>query len=328
MARLDNVKETIFKLYAPNANKVSIAGTFNNWDADKNIAEKDSNGNWSVGLKLKPGKYEYKFIVDGVWINDPNGISCVPEREFLGPVFIDAFDLDDAWFQCLSKILDEGYIYTIDRGSYKGQRRLEFDFAVVRSKKPAHQIIPIIPEGMSIPAPTDMDYINGYLNYLLTGQKTETEDYTYGERLVDPKVKVTQCQDGKELIKEIPINVNQIEEVIKMYKTEGSGTNQAIMEIGMPSDIKLADPPCLRLIDTRVRYGKLHFILYFRSWDLWGGMPSNLGGLQLVKQYMAQEIGVDDGEIIAVSKGLHLYEYAWELAKMRTKKTELNLEVR
>ena len=250
----------------------------------------------------------------------------MPPKDSLTPVFIDAFDLDDAWFQCLSRILDEGFIYTIDRGSYKGQRRLEFDFAVVRSKKPSHQIIPIIPEGMSIPAPTDMDYINGYLNYLLTGQKTETEDYTYGERLVDPKVKITENQNGKEMMREIPLNVNQIEEVIKMYKTEGFGTNQAVMEIGMPSDIKLTDPPCLRLIDTRVRYGKLHFILYFRSWDLWGGMPSNLGGLQLVKQYMAQEIGMADGEMIAVSKGLHLYEYAWELAKMRTKKTEINLE--
>jgi thymidylate synthase len=36
---------------------------------------------------------------------------------------------------------------------------------------------------------------------------------------------------------------------------------------------------------------------------------------------MAQEIGVEDGEIIAVSKGLHLYEYSWELAKLRTNKS-------
>jgi thymidylate synthase len=31
---------------------------------------------------------------------------------------------------------------------------------------------------------------------------------------------------------------------------------------------------------------------------------------------MAGEIGVEDGEIIAMSKGLHLYEYSWELAKI------------
>ncbi|MCM8770653.1 MAG: thymidylate synthase [Candidatus Omnitrophica bacterium] len=242
------------------------------------------------------------------------------KESFLEPVFIDAFDLDDAWFQCLNAILDKGRVYTITKGSYEGQRRLEFDYVVIRIKKPAHQIIPIIPEGMSIPPPTDMEYIQGYLSYLLTGTKTETEDYTYGERLVEPKVKIKSETD--KLIKEMPLNVNQIEEVMKMYKTKGYGTNQATMEIGMPSDIKLVDPPCLRIIDTRIRFGKLHFMLYFRSWDLWGGFPSNLGGLQLVKQYMAEEIGVEDGEIIAASKGLHLYEYSWELAKMRTKKTE------
>lgn len=233
------------------------------------------------------------------------------------PVHIEAFDLDDAWFQCLCAIIDKGHIYAIDRGSYKGQRRLEFDFVTIRVKKPGHQIIPVIPEGMSIPAPTDLDYIQGYLSYLLTGNKTDTEDYTYGERLVDAKVRIKKDS----LIEEMPLEVNQILEVVKIYKTQGYGTNQATMEIGMPSDIKLTDPPCLRIIDTRVRYGKLHFILYFRSWDLWGGFPSNLGGLQLVKQYMASEIGVEDGEIIASSKGLHLYEYSWELAQIRTRKT-------
>lgn len=247
---------------------------------------------------------------------------AIATEEFLTPVFIDAFDLDDAWFQCLSRILESGHVYTITRGSYEGQKRLEFDFAAVRVKKPGHQIIPIIPEGMNIPAPTDMNYIEGYLGYLLTGAKTATEDYTYGERLVDPKVRVKQDIGGKEMIREMPLNVNQVEEVIKLYKGKGHGTNQAIMEIGMPSDIKLDDPPCLRLIDTRIRYGKLHFILYFRSWDLWGGFPSNLGGLQLVKKYMADEIGVDDGEIIAVSKGLHLYDHCWDVAKIRTAKPQ------
>jgi len=241
----------------------------------------------------------------------------------LQPVHIDAFDVDDAWFQALSEILQHGHVYTITRGSYEGEKRLEFDFVTIRIRKPSHQIIPMIPEGMSIPAPTDMDYVQGYLHYLLTGTKTETEDYTYGERLVDAKVRIKDPSDPKGLAKDLPLNVNQVEEVINLYKTKGHGTNQAIMEIGMPSDIKLNDPPCLRLIDTRIRYGKLHFILYFRSWDLWGGFPSNIGGLQLVKQYMADEIGVDDGEIIAVSKGLHLYDYSWDLAKIRTNKTEL-----
>ena len=183
-----------------------------------------------------------------------------------------------------------------------------------------------MPEGSAIPAPTSMEYIQGYLSYLLTGQKTDTEDYTYGERLVDAKARVKGVINGKEMVKEMPLEVNQVEEVIKIYKTQGYGTNQAIMEIGMPSDIKLVDPPCLRLIDTRVRYGKLHFFPYFRSWDLWGGFPSNLGGLELVKQYMAEEIGVENGEIIASSKGLHLYDYSWDIAKQRTGKLDIDIK--
>jgi len=33
----------------------------------------------------------------------------------------------------------------------------------------------------------------------------------------------------------------------------------------------------------------LHFVLYFRSWDLWGGFPAKLAGIQLLKEYMASD---------------------------------------
>ena len=107
----------------------------------------------------------------------------------------------------------------------------------------------------------------------------------------------------------------QIAKVIKMYREDGYNTNQAFMAVGSSRSISLADPPCLRMIDTRIREGKLNFVVYFRSWDLWAGFPSNLAAIQLLKEYMAGEIGVEDGELVAMSKGLHLYEYTWELAK-------------
>jgi thymidylate synthase len=243
-------------------------------------------------------------------------------EEQMKPVSIGAFDLGDAWFRCLSRIAETGHCYEITGGSFAGQRRVEFDFVVVHVTKPSHRpIIPLMPEGTSVPAPTSMEYVEQYMSYLLTGSRASGEDYTYGERLVDPKVVIKDGPGAWDLIREMPLRVNQIQEVIDIYRKCGHGTNQATMEIGMPSDVKLKDPPCLRLIDTRVRYGKLHFVLYFRSWDLWAGFPSNLAALQLLKEYMAEEIGVADGEIIAVSKGLHLYEHCWEVARMRTGKS-------
>ncbi len=78
MARITGGKPTEFRLYAPQAKKVVVAGTFNNWDTKKLTAKKDSKGNWVVKVSLAPGKHEYKFFVDGSWANDPNCGSCIP----------------------------------------------------------------------------------------------------------------------------------------------------------------------------------------------------------------------------------------------------------
>jgi thymidylate synthase len=214
-------------------------------------------------------------------------------------VFIEARDLPDAWFQCVYQILEKGRTYTIERGSFKGRERLEFDYITVHIKFPiTRPLLPDIPPPLGIPNPVANDYLDQYLPYLMTSAKKEGEQYTYGEYLE-----------------------SQIDEVIRMYREEGHGTNQAYMTVGNPQTIYLEDPPCLRGIDTRIKDDKLHFITYFRSWDLWNGFPANLGAIQLLKEYMAENIGVEDGEIIAASKGLHLYDYIWELAKLRTMKT-------
>ena len=204
---------------------------------------------------------------------------------------VEARDLSEAWFLCLCKTLTEGHEYRIERGSYAGQRRKELDLAVVRVKHPGTKpLVPDVPQG--VPAPSTMEYVESYLPYLMTAHKAEEEQYTYGQYLE-----------------------KQIAEVIKMYQEDGYNTNQAFMSVGNEQSIYLTDPPCLRAIDTRVRDGKLNFVVYFRSWDLWAGFPSNLAAIQLLKEYMAGEIGAEDGELIAMSKGLHLYEYVWELAK-------------
>jgi hypothetical protein len=81
------------------------------------------------------------------------------------------------------------------------------------------------------------------------------------------------------------------------------GNNQMVLQVAHPTDMTLVDPPCLRSIDTRIQNDTLHFCVYFRSWDLWGGLPANLAGIQNLKEYMATEIGVKDGEMIVESKG-------------------------
>ena len=95
------------------------------------------------------------------------------------------------------------------------------------------------------------------------------------------------------------------------------------MEIASPFDVQLEDPTCLRFIDTRIKQDsdgdwRLHFNVYFRSWDVAAALPLNLGGIQLMKEGMAEKIGVLDGELTANSKGAHLYKHSWKYARMRT----------
>lgn len=257
-------------------------------------------------------------------------------------IHIKAFELEEAWYKCLVEILKHGRDYTITKGSNEGSIRKEFEYVVVQITNPSKRpLVPSIPPGVSVDPPTSLEYIeNDYFpRYLMSNIREEGERYTYGERLNMSLVDVIETY--KELLKKNP------------KELEYCGTNQMTMEIACPEDIApwryhqhgftctecghyvykevddycpkcntkfKNDPPCLRLIDTRIMDRKLHFQIYFRSWDLWGGFPANLAGIQMLKEFMVQEIGhgLEDGEIIASSKGLHLYDYAIQFAEIRT----------
>ena len=256
----------------------------------------------------------------------------------LKPIFVTATNLADAWFQLIYKCVEKGRQFTIDRGSYAGQKRCEFDFATIHITHPGKgDLLPQLSAASGLPNPVEQEYIDSYLPYLMTGEEKENEAYTYGQRICEAKlfmdnriynedhilIKELDNLPSSVISKKIPffatspgvMVINQMELMIWTYKNKGYRNNQMIMQIGAPSDMLLQDPPCLRHIDTRIQDGKLHFYPYFRSWDLYGGLPANLAAIELMKQYCAAQIGVENGEIIASSKGLHIYDYVFEIAE-------------
>jgi 1,4-alpha-glucan branching enzyme len=71
MARDKEDHSTRFVCHAPEAKAVFLAGTFNGWHPLATPLVKDAQGNWSTTLSLWPGRYEYKFVVDGAWSCGP-----------------------------------------------------------------------------------------------------------------------------------------------------------------------------------------------------------------------------------------------------------------
>lgn len=173
-------------------------------------------------------------------------------KSVLNPHFIVARDLPDLWFQAVHDILDKGRRFKIDRGSYAGQTRLEYDSFKGHVVNPGTQpLLPDIPASCGIPNPVEVDYIYGgdgyersYIEYLMTGHKEEGESYTYGERLTKALIapqklewivaengeivdkRLFENPDGKIVFEEDGQRyLNQIEWVIDTYKRFGHRNN-------------------------------------------------------------------------------------------------------
>jgi 1,4-alpha-glucan branching enzyme len=54
------------------AETLSVAGDFNDWNTSATPLERKKNGSWAATVNLAPGSYRYRFVADGkTWYNDP-----------------------------------------------------------------------------------------------------------------------------------------------------------------------------------------------------------------------------------------------------------------
>ena len=63
-------KSVMFTLDAPSGLDVSLAGSFNDWEPQ--AMTKGPDGLWRITVQLVQGTYEYRFLVDAAWREDPN----------------------------------------------------------------------------------------------------------------------------------------------------------------------------------------------------------------------------------------------------------------
>lgn len=210
--------------------------------------------------------------------------------------FVQGSTIQDAWREVMWLCVKNGWDFVVKGGSYVGQIRKQLPFVSVVIDQPyIRPLAPIMPP--SIPGPTDESKIETYFTrYIMSSQKDQNEEYTYGEFIM-----------------------GQLDRIIELLIESKGNTNQATICIGDVSTTFLPDPPCLRHISFKIVEGKLNMSVYFRSWDLYAGFPENLGGLQLLKEYVLNELihvgwmKVEDGKLIAFSDGLHLYEMYFDI---------------
>lgn len=71
-------KKIEFEYFAPGAKRAAVAGNFNCWLPSP--MKKTGRGKWKLRVHLKPGRYEYRYLIDEVWMNDVHPVHSVPSR--------------------------------------------------------------------------------------------------------------------------------------------------------------------------------------------------------------------------------------------------------
>lgn len=71
-------KSVTFSVRADVGKTVFLAGSFNQWDpTGKKMLDKKNEGVYTTSVKLAPGSYQYKFVIDGTWCADPENLDFV-----------------------------------------------------------------------------------------------------------------------------------------------------------------------------------------------------------------------------------------------------------
>ena len=206
--------------------------------------------------------------------------------------FVRADSIGDAWREVMWLCIKKGWDFVVKGGSYEGMIRKQLRHVTIVIDNPGTRpLSPIMPPGL--PGPTNDERVEAYFEqYIMSERMEENEVYTYGSFIT-----------------------KQVDRIIELLNKAKGNTNQACIAIGDVSTTFLGDPPCLRLCSFKVVDGKLEMSVFFRSWDLYAGLPENLGGLQLLKEYVLSHLDFpcEDGALIAYSDGLHIYDQYFEI---------------
>ena len=201
--------------------------------------------------------------------------------------FIRAASISEAWQRGLSLIWRQGEEITDQRGT-RIKEILSLQMVV---EDPYSDMIPT---GYS----WNEERLEEYARQLLSGDNPGFE-YTYGERL-----RAWALPGGAP--------IDQIEQVIARLRASSSTRRATAVTWIAPLDSAREEVPCMIVDDFKLRDGRLHLSIFFRSHDFAGAYPANLYGLARLLQYVASEVGAEPGSISTTSASAHIYEHDWD----------------
>ncbi len=194
--------------------------------------------------------------------------------------FIRARTISDAWLRALNLIWRQGAQITDERGT-RIREILSLQLVV------EDPYLDMIPAHYS----WNEERLEEYAQQLLSGENPGFE-YTYGMPAMD-----------------------QIDQAILRLKASANTRRATAVTWIVPVDAAKDEVPCMIVDDFKLRDGRLHLSIFFRSHDFAGAYPANLYGLARLLQYVSREIGAEPGSISTTSASAHIYEHDWDFVE-------------
>ena len=101
--------------------------------------------------------------------------------------------------------------------------------------------------------------------------------------------------------------INQVQQVVDSLR-DNPGSRRHIIEGWNVAELdRMALPPCHKTYQFHVADGRLNGLLYQRSCDVALGLPFNLWSAALLQRMLAQQAGLEPGELVWMGGDTHLY---------------------
>ncbi|MEI8167098.1 MAG: thymidylate synthase [Chloroflexales bacterium] len=146
----------------------------------------------------------------------------------------------------------------------------------------------------------------GYLGQFLQAAPGAGVSYTYGSRLRAFPPTGAGPNDG---------TLDQIAAMVADLRAS-EASRRAVAVLWNPAyDAGSASPPCLNLVQARLRDGCLHLTAYFRSHDIYRAWADNAYGLRALQGEIAAALAAEVGELALLSHSAHIYAHDWAHAE-------------
>jgi len=136
--------------------------------------------------------------------------------------------------------------------------------------------------------------LESYYPQVLSGDKIEGVEYTYGQRLRNNK------------------GIDQIKKIIERLKKVQHTRRAIAFTWDVETDYDNDKSPCLNMVHALVQDDKLFLTAYFRSNDMYNAWPKNAFALRKLQKMIADEIKLNLGPLIIVSNSAHIYKGSWK----------------